>query len=164
MGINVEIGFKELDKYVKQLETLSNQSEEMCKRAIFEGGNVVGDEMKRMITRIPVLPEKHGNEKVIRGASAKQIDGLVESMGLAPIQRYGRGLNTKVGFDGYNDVVTKKYPKGQPNMMIARAINAGTSFREKFPFVERAGKNSKAPAEAIMAENLQSAIDSVVNS
>lgn len=164
MGIKVEIGFENLDKLVKQLEELSNHSEDMCKRAIYDGGAIVGNEMKKMITRIPVLPEKHGRDKVITGASAKQIDGLVESMGLAPIQRYGRGLNTKVGFDGYNDVRTKKYPKGQPNMMIARSINAGTSFRNKFPFVERAASNSRVPAEVAMAESLQGAIDSVVNS
>ena len=81
-----------------------------------------------------------------------------------PIQYYGHGLNTKIGFDGYNDVKTKKYPNGQPNMMIARSINAGTSFRRPYPFVQRCGKNAKLPAEAAMATSLQGAIDSIVNS
>lgn len=163
-GIKVEIGYEALDGLVRKLEKLTDESEEMCKRAIFDGGAVVGNEMKRQIKTIPELPEHPGTyTETITGASRAQIDGLEESMGLAPIQYYGRGLNTKVGFDGYNSVKTKKYPKGQPNMMIARSINAGTSFRNKFPFVERAAKNSKMLAEAAMASTLQGAINAVVN-
>ena len=162
-GIKVEIGFEALDKFVKQLEELTDKSEEMCKRAIYDGGKIVGDEMKRQIAHIPVLPEHPGKHtEMITGATEAQIDGLVESMGLAPIQHYGRGLNTKVGFDGYNSVKTKKYPNGQPNMMIARSINAGTSFRNKFPFVERAANNSKLLAEEAMATSLQGAINAIV--
>lgn len=163
--INVEIGFKEVDNLVRQLEELADKSEEMCKRAIYEGGDVVGDEMKRLIKGIPTVEDfKQGSsERQIVGGTKDQIDGLIESMGLAPIQYYGHGLNTKIGFDGYNDVKTKKYPNGQPNMMIARSINAGTSFRRAYPFVERCGRNAKLPAEAAMAASLQGAIDSIVN-
>ena len=163
--INVEIGFNGLDALVKQLETLSDESEDMCKRAIYEGGSIVGNEMKRLIKGIPTVKDyiQGKADRQIVGATRDQIDGLIESMGLAPIQYYGRGLNTKIGFDGYNDVKTKKYPNGQPNMMIARSINAGTSFRRAYPFVERCGKNAKLPAEAAMAASLQGAIDSIVN-
>lgn len=164
MGIKVEIGFENLDKLVSQLQELSNKSEDMCKRAIYRGGGVVGDEMKKQIQGIPVVPDHDHGEGVITGGTRAQIEGLIESMGLAPIQHYGRGLNTKVGFDGYNKVITKKYPKGQPNMMIARSINAGTSFRNKYPFVERSARMSKDEAEAIMAASLQKSIDDIVNS
>ena len=162
----VEIGYKELDHLVEQLETLSRESETLCKRAVYEGGAIVGNEMKRLIKGIPVVRDyvQGKADKQIVGATAEQIDGLIESMGLAPIQYYGHGLNTKIGFDGYNNVKTKKYPNGQPNMMIARSINAGTSFRQPYPFVQRCGKNAKLPAEAAMAASLQDAIDSIVNS
>lgn len=164
MGIKVEIGFENLDKLVSQLQELSNKSEDMCKRAIYDGGGVVGNEMKKQIKGIPVVSDHDHGDAVITGGTRAQIEGLIESMGLAPIQHYGRGLNTKIGFDGYNKVVTKKYPKGQPNMMIARSINAGTSFRNKYPFVERSAKMSKAEAEAVMAASLQKSIDDIVNS
>lgn len=163
--IKVEIGYEALNGLVQKLEKLSDGAEEMCKRAIYDGGKVVGNEMKRQIKTIPVVSDHPGShrEEKYTGATQAQIDGLVESMGLAPIQYYGRGLNTKIGFDGYNSIKTKKYPKGQPNMMIARSINSGTSFRNKFPFVERAGNNAKALAEASMAVSLQKAIDAVVD-
>lgn len=162
--IKVEIGYEAVNNLVRQLEELTDKSEEMCKRAIYEGGAIVGNEMKRQIASIPVLPEHPGKHtEMITGATEAQIDGLVESMGLAPMKRIGRGLNTKVGFDGYNSVKTKKYPKGQPNMMIARSINAGTSFRTKFPFIERTANKSKTPAEAAMKQSLQDAINAIIN-
>ena len=46
--------------------------------------------------------------------------------------------NVKLGFDGYNKVKTKTYPNGQPNAMIARATESGSSVREKTPFVRTA--------------------------
>lgn len=163
--VKVHIGFKNLDRLVSQLEELSDKAEDMCKRAIYDGGAIVGNEMKKQIKNIPTVQDhvRGKPDKQIIGGTNDQIDGLIESMGLAPIQYYGGTLNTKIGFDGYNNVKTKKYPKGQPNMMIARSINAGTSFRRKYPFVERAGNNAKPIAEAAMALSLQGAIDAVVN-
>ena len=45
---------------------------------------------------------------------------------------------------------TKKYPNGQPNALIARAVNSGTSFRKKTRFLDKAVNASKKAAEAAM--------------
>ena len=162
MTLQVDIGYDALDKWVKALEDLTDESTKMCKRAIYDGGKVVGDEMKRQIKTIPELPEHPGkHSEHITGATRAQIDGLIESMGLAPMKKFSEAINTKIGFDGYNSVVTKKYPKGQPNMMIARSINSGTSFRNKFPFVERAAQNSEQRAIKAMSDSLQNSINTV---
>ena len=44
----------------------------------------------------------------------------------------------KIGFDGYNEVQTKTFPNGQPNALIARSIESGSSTREKTPFLRPA--------------------------
>ena len=44
-------------------------------------------------------------------------------------------------------MLTRKYPHGQPNALIARAVISGTSFRKKNNFVGRAVKAVKAEAE-----------------
>ena len=159
MKVQVDIGYDAIDKWVKALEDLTDGSEKMCKRAIYDGAKVVGDEMKRQIETIPVVEEgRSKHEKVFTGATRAQIDGLIESMGLPKMKKTEIGLNTKIGFDGYNSVKTKKYPKGQPNMMIARSINSGTSFRNKFPFVERAAQNAESRAVTAMSRSLQESI------
>lgn len=165
MKVNVRVGFGELTDFIRKLETLRDDAGEMSKRAVYVGGSIVGDEMKKQIKKIPTVRNyvQGSSGKPIVGGTKEQIDGLIESMGLAPMRIDGGWMNTKIGFDGYNNVKTKKYPKGQPNMLIARSINSGTSFRRAYPFIERAGNNSKPVAEAAMAATLQGAIDAVIN-
>ena len=55
-------------------------------------------------------------------------------------------LNVKIGFDGYNNVRTRTYPKGQPNALIARATESGSSVRKKTPFIRPAVNASKKQA------------------
>ena len=52
----------------------------------------------------------------------------------------------KLGFDGYNKVKTRKYPQGQPNAMIARAVESGSSVRKKNPFIRRAVNDTQKQA------------------
>ena len=59
-------------------------------------------------------------------------------------------INVKLGFDGYNATRTKKYPRGQPNVLIARSVNSGTTFRKKTKFVDKAVNSAKKAAEAAM--------------
>ena len=64
----------------------------------------------------------------------------------------------KVGFDGYNAVSTMKYPKGQPNQLIARVTENGSSFMDKQPFIRPAINATKDKA----LEEMQRVIDEEV--
>jgi hypothetical protein len=84
--------------------------------------------------------------------------GLKESMGIAGFRNDDGYLNVKIGFDGYNSHTTKTYPKGQPNVMIARALERGTSFSPATPFVNKAVNRVRAQAEAKMQKTLDEEI------
>ena len=71
-------------------------------------------------------------------------------------------INTKIGFDGYNATKTKKYPNGQPNALIARSIESGTSKHQKTPFVRPAISKAKAKAEAAMAASVDKDINNTM--
>ena len=47
---------------------------------------------------------------------------------------------------------TKKYPKGQPNVLLARSIESGSSIAKKRPFVAPAVRKTKKAAEETMAK------------
>ena len=79
--------------------------------------------------------------------SDKEKQGLLDGFGVSPMQDDGGYINVKLGFDGYNGVKTKKYPKGQPNALIARVTESGSSYREKTPFIRPAVNASKKQAE-----------------
>ena len=66
--------------------------------------------------------------------------------------------HVKIGFDGYNDVKTRKYPKGQPNAMIARVTESGSSYREKTPFIRTAVQSSEKAAVEAAKEKIDNGI------
>ena len=67
-----------------------------------------------------------------------------------------------VSFDGYNSVRTEKYPQGQPNVVIARAVNSGTTFRKRTRFVDKAVLAQKKAAEAAMDAACNHAIEEIM--
>ena len=60
----------------------------------------------------------------------------------------------KIGFDGYNQLTTKRWPQGQPNSMVARSVESGTSWMKKQPFMRNAEQSAKGPCEAVMEKTV----------
>ncbi len=57
------------------------------------------------------------------------------------------GINTKVGFYGYDGVPTKKYPQGKPIPLKALAREYGTSTEAKKPFFRKSFNKSQIETE-----------------
>ena len=157
--------FEGLDGYITQLREISDAARGCIKRAVFDGAAVVA---KAVEDEIRALPENDHDylyewELPAQGVSKEQKRGLLEGMGLAKMQDDNGYINTKLGFDGYNDVKTKRYPNGQPNALIARSIESGSSIRRKNPFVTRGTKASKEKAEAAMASRLDADIQEIIS-
>ena len=68
----------------------------------------------------------------------------------------------KLGFDGYNDDKTDDWPRGKPNVMIARAIESGTSWSDKHPFFNKALQASRKRAEERMKEVMEREIQTAM--
>lgn len=148
---------KGIDKYIGQLEKLNLASDDMIRESVYKGAKLLTDAIDANIDALPVndtgwYTGTQGDK--ISSITRSQKAGLKESLGIADIRDDGGFKNMKVGFDGYNSTKTKKYPKGQPNAMIARSIDSGTSFRAKHPFVTSAVRNNKDSAERAMAKEM----------
>lgn len=153
---NVKLfGFDELEKTIDKvsIEFLKIQGE-----SIYEGAKIVADAVKEEIHALPVDERNHPKDGMLHGVKKLQKIGLEHGLGIAPLQN-GRGFeNVKIGFDGYNLIKTKSNPKGQPNVMIARAVESGTSFSEKIPFVRNALKKARNQAKKKMIKSFDEAI------
>lgn len=150
--------FKGLDEYLAKLEKLKGSSDEAVGHAIYEGADIVADACMTAIQGLSV-----NNQFNSDGLTSVQKAGLIEGFGISHEQEDGFYRNVKLGFDGYNGQKTKKYPNGQPNSVIARSINSGTSFRKKNPFIDKATRSSKASCEAKMKEVIDKEIEKVMN-
>lgn len=147
---------KGLEEYLSMLGNLEFRMDDVIGRSVFDGAAIVADAVKKAIDDIP--ERQQGSST---GVYDDQRQGLKDGLGIAKLQNDNGYFNVKLGFDGYNTHVTKTYPKGQPNALIARSINSGTSFSPKYPFVDNTTKRVKAEAEQAMSDRLDSEIKQI---
>ena len=133
-----------LDEYIKSLNELQAKTEEFCGQALYHGAAILADAAKASITSLPTDNRPFVRKGSRRGPSDKQKQGLIDGFGIAKMRTDGDTYNLKLGFHGYNDVVTKAWPKGQPNTMIARSVESGNSFMPPRRFMTRAINGSKS--------------------
>lgn len=154
------------DEYIKFLEAIGVNSERVAASALGQGARVTADEVRKRIEAIPAVSDAENkrafhDDGVKYRMSVAQKAGLLHGLGIARFNRTASDVNTSIGFDGYNDVKTKKYPNGQPNQLVARIYERGTEYSEKQPFVRQAKNASKKKAEAAMIEAVDRYIESV---
>lgn len=147
-----------LEKYEQQLLKLKDISREAIGQAIYDGAGIVADQVMANIQSLPVDERGYTKEGTLHGVTSLQKAGLAEGFGIAKLQDEGGYAHVKLGFNGYNGVKSKRYPNGQPNSMIARSVNSGSSFRDRIPFVDNAVSAKKSAAEQAMIKKFDSVI------
>ena len=142
---------KGLNSYIEYLQKINAVTDEVIGEAVYEMAKVVADKVRSSIQALPTVSNEANIATYKKGYSRlsdKEKQGLLDGFGISPLQEDSGFVNVKLGFDGYNSVKTKKYPQGQPNALIARVTESGSSYREKTPFIRPAVNASKKPAEA----------------
>ena len=141
---------KGLNSYIEYLQKINTVTDEAIGEAVYEMAKVVADSVRSGIQALPTVSNQANIATYKKGYSRlsdEEKQGLLDGFGVSPMQDDGGYINVKLGFDGYNSVKTKKYPKGQPNALIARVTESGSSYREKTPFIRPAVNASKKQAE-----------------
>lgn len=141
-----------LDEFSSKLEALSDNFETTAKRATYEAAALVADAIKQNLNEIDTL--KHNGQTnaggKVDGLTAVQKKDLIDSFGISKFADFEAGLgsflNVSLGFDGCGSHPTASYPQGLPNQLLARAVESGTSFRAKHPFVRPAVNRTKEAA------------------
>lgn len=156
--------FKGVDKLIGQFNKLADNSEAMIGKAIYNGAAVTMAEVTRGIDKIKTDDRYVPEGEMKTGPSTYQKIGLQRSVGISKMRKDGDFYNVKIGFDGYNGMKTKAWPQGQPNSMIARSVESGTSFMQKQAFMRNSERRAKKKCEAAMAETIDKEIQRIVQS
>lgn len=158
------IQFKKMDEYLFKISKLEAElKDQVLGEAIYGAAGIVADEIRKSLERVPT-DEGYGTESApARGPKKAQKKGLYESLGITSMQDDGTGfLNVKIGFDGYNDIATKRWPRGQPNQMVARSVESGTTWMQKNDFVRRAVASSRKRAIEFMKKTVDKSIQKIM--
>lgn len=155
--------FKGVEAYIKKLNALqAGDKRDIIGKTVYVGAAVVADAVRKSIEALPVGPGTAKDGELIDTVTPTQKRGLLDGFGVSPLQDDDGFLNVKLGFGGYNGTRTKNYPKGQPNVLIARAVNSGTTFRKKTRFVDKAVSSTRKAAEKAMDETCNREIEKIM--
>ena len=122
----------------------------------------MADAIKEELKKLPT-DENFGTENhPAKGIKAVQKQGLIQSMGITDMREKDGVYNVKIGFDGYNKVKTARWPKGQPNAMVARAAESGTTWLQKSPFARPAVRKTKKACIEIMKKTVDEATEKIM--
>ena len=164
---NIELeGF---DSYLKQLNALRDDVVPMCKAIVFPGAAILADAMRSEVDSLPTITDARAKNNYQHGVvnaalSVTQKAGLSDSLGITPIKKDRQGMvQCSVGFSGYNNVVTRKFPNGQPNAEVARSLEKGTSYLKRNAFATRAVKKARANAESAMRAEADTQIQRIMD-
>lgn len=157
--MRLQVG-KGMDEYLQKLGNLEFKAEGTVKQAVYDGAKVVADKVK---ANIDALPTSEGYQDRVTAPKAIQKKGLADGFGITKMENQGGYIHVKLGFDGYNGLKSKKYPRGQPNAMIARTFEGGNSFTKRHPFVSPAVRATKEAAEARMQKSIDENINKIMN-
>ena len=160
-----KITFPGLADYELMLSRLARGADDIAGKAIYAGAEIVADAIRSNIQGLQAVPDEVGAiayaEKSPAPLTESAKEGLLDGLGISSMQDDNGYYNVKIGFDGYNGLKTKKFPQGQPNVMIARSLESGSSIAPKRPFVRPAVNAVKKQAEAKMAEIIDQEIKKI---
>ena len=152
-------GFEELEMKLSKLA-----DPEITKEVVMAGAQPVADETRKSLEALPEDKFRRLKKgEVFVGVPKQQKQDLLDSLGITPPDiDYQGNTNTKVGFDGYGSIPTKKYPKGVPNHLLARAIESGSSVRKKTPFMRKAANKARKTAEEEMQKKYDEKVENIM--
>lgn len=151
------------DEYVKQLGKLeAGLREQVMGPAVYDGAGIAADAFAEELAEIPT-DEKWGTDgREKKGPRPSEKKAMQDQLGITKAFEQDEFYGVKIGFDGYTDHKTKKYPKGQPVMMIARSVERGTSFMAATPFAKRAMTRCKKPVLQKMGEKVDEGLKKIM--
>lgn len=131
-------------------------------KAIYKAAGMVTDALRASISQLSVVQDYENINNWRAGRKSKlstfQRKGLLEGIGISKFKVTNGYINTKIGFDGYNGIQTRKYPWGQPNALIARMVEGGGSTFEAQPFISKTVTAIKPSAVHAMGVVIDEAI------
>ena len=155
-----KIEMRGLDEYTRALSRLElGTREKVIGPAIYEGAKIAADAVQSAISSIPIDSGWGTPEHPQHGINVKQKAALHQSFGISKMRNDSGVYNVKLGFDGYNEIKTKRWPQGQPNAMIARALERGTSWLKPYKFVKQALAGARKKVIAVMRAEVDKGVN-----
>lgn len=156
MGFSIQI--EGMDELIRKMGKLPEEAAKVAARALYDGAGIVADSVSKSMQGIRTEPFKYaaGGRQRLPSPEEKALI-LGARHGVAKFKKNGVSVQTSVGLQnaGYGNLNGKTKPIPQ----IANAINSGTSFMKKQPFMRKAFSQSQGAAKAAIEAGIRSYAD-----
>lgn len=156
MAFSIEVSG--LDELQGKFQELGGKALGIAARGVYDGAGLVADKVSSVVNGITTEPFKYAAGGKKRKPSPEEKALLAGAKhGVAKFRNTGTGVQTSVGYQnaGYGTLNGKTKPVPQ----IANAINSGTSFMQKQPFLRKAFSQSKGAAMAKIEQTILEEFD-----
>ena len=157
------IQFKKGDDYLARISKLEGAiKDDVLGPAIYGAADLVTNEIRSQLDKVPT-DERYGTQsEPTVGPKKGQKAGLEQSLGIAKMQNDMGYFHVKIGWAGYNHIKTKRWPNGEPNQMVARSIERGTSFMKQNAFVKKAVAATRKRAVEFMKKTVDAKCEEIM--
>ena len=139
---------KGFDELRRSMEKLPEKAADVAALALYEGAGVMADAVSQAVQGIVAKRVKYPAPEGKQRMPSPEEKAILQNAkhGVARFKKNLDGVSTSVGFQnsGYAELNGRTVPVP----VIANAINSGTSFMKKQPFLRRAFSQNKRAAEA----------------
>lgn len=150
-----------MDKITEMLVKAEQKAPGIAALALYEGAGVVADAISAGARGISTKPFRYAVGWQ-RDPSPEEKEAIVSAgaAGIAKFQKTGNEVNTSVGYNrsGYVTIAGKT----KPVAAIANAINSGTSFMKKQPFIRKATRQSQGKATGAIEAKVSELVEGIL--
>ena len=142
------------------LSRMADGAAAAASRALYEGAGLMAEEINKGAGQIKTAPFSYAHDGETRLPSPEEKEIVMKAAaGIARFDKDGTEVNTSVGCQnsGYAELNGKK----KPIPKIVNAINSGTSFMHKQPFVRKAARSGAPRAMAAMRESIEKSFEAM---
>jgi len=146
-----------MDELIATLNKLGQNAGRAAASGLYEGAGVMADEIQSAAGQIRTAPF-HYAVFIQRDVSPEEKAVVQNGIGISRFDFTGDGVNTAVGYgraSGYAMMAGRRKPIPQ----IANAINSGTSFMRKQPYVRNASITGSGKASAAIVKKIEEKIN-----
>ena len=147
-----------IEELTKMLQKMGDDAQKVASMGLYEGAGEMANEMESQANSIETEPF-HYAVFLTRQPSPEEKAVLLGKAGIAKFDKNGTEVNTAVGYGnaGYAMIAGRRKPVPK----IANAINSGTSFMPKQPFVRRAAANGGPRASQKIVDYIEKAYEAM---
>ena len=154
-------GLEEVDQILKDLEERAGG---VAAKGLYEGAGIMAEAIETEAKAVKTAPFKWASasrgQTRLPSPEEKAVILAADGCGIAKFDKNGSEVNTSVGYNqsGYAEMLGRVVPIPK----IANAVNSGTSFMKKQPFVRKASRNGGKRAVKAIVESIQKSFNDIM--